>query len=99
MKGRQHVRREFFECPHCGADVPVGSKACRECGSDAATGWVDDEDVELHSVDLPQGYSRDDDHPAGGGTGGYLPEKRSPVLAIVAVVLVLLFVVLAVMAR
>jgi hypothetical protein len=30
---------ETFECPHCGADVRVGAAACRECGSDAETGW------------------------------------------------------------
>jgi len=30
-----------FECPHCGAMVPVRAKACRECGSDAGTGWQD----------------------------------------------------------
>jgi hypothetical protein len=26
-------------CPHCGAEVPSGTKACPECGSDEQTGW------------------------------------------------------------
>jgi ribosomal protein L40E len=26
-------------CPHCGAEVPSGAKACAECGSDELTGW------------------------------------------------------------
>src|SRR5687767_13412138 len=29
-------------CPHCGADVPPGARACRECGSDERTGWSRD---------------------------------------------------------
>ncbi len=38
-------------CPHCGADVPPGAKACPACGSDERTGWSD----EAHSsnLDLP----------------------------------------------
>lgn len=30
-----------FECPHCGADVPVGARSCPVCGSDEETGWSD----------------------------------------------------------
>ena len=26
-------------CPNCGAEVPLGAKACPECGSDEKTGW------------------------------------------------------------
>jgi len=33
---------EYFECPHCGALVPVDAPACRACGSDAETGWSED---------------------------------------------------------
>jgi hypothetical protein len=32
-------------CSHCGADVPRGSLACPECGSDAETGWADEADL------------------------------------------------------
>ena len=32
---------DFFECPHCGADVPQGALACPACGSDEETGWSD----------------------------------------------------------
>jgi hypothetical protein len=51
--------RRTFLCPHCGAQVAVGSTSCRECGSDASTGWQDEEEVDYQSIDLPEGY-RDD---------------------------------------
>jgi hypothetical protein len=50
------TRREIFECQNCGADVVVGAKACRECGSDASTGWLSSEQVDYAKVDLPDGY-------------------------------------------
>ncbi|HEX5052787.1 MAG TPA: zinc ribbon domain-containing protein [Planctomycetota bacterium] len=67
---RKKPRREIFECPQCGADVPVGAKVCRECGSDARTGWLDSTEIDYASVDLPQGYADDPDHP------GALPGPR-----------------------
>jgi hypothetical protein len=33
---------EYFSCPHCGGDVPVGALACPHCGSDESTGWSDE---------------------------------------------------------
>ena len=42
-----------FECPHCGTPVPRGRMACPECGSDAGTGWLDEEEVQVRSVDIP----------------------------------------------
>jgi hypothetical protein len=77
-------RREVFECPHCGADVAVGSAACRECGSDAGTGWQSDEDVDYAAVDLPTGYGHDEDHP-----GATLTDKRPRWVAVVALLLAL----------
>jgi hypothetical protein len=56
---RRRRSRDSFTCPHCGADVPVGSPACRECGSDAETGWS--EDAHVWSADIPTGYEEDDD--------------------------------------
>jgi hypothetical protein len=53
---RRRAAREQFECPNCGADVPLGAKACRECGSDATTGWQRSDDIDYASVDLPDGY-------------------------------------------
>ena len=35
-------KKEFFLCPNCGAEVPEGSAACPECGSDDETGWSED---------------------------------------------------------
>ena len=63
-------RRELFECPHCGADVAVGARVCRECGSDADTGWQSEEQIDYAQVDLPDGY-RDD------GLGDELPPVRT----------------------
>jgi hypothetical protein len=57
-------QKQGFPCPHCGALVPVGAVACRECGSDADTGWQSDEEVDYQSLDLPQGWSTDPDHPS-----------------------------------
>jgi len=31
----------YFDCPHCGAEVPQGALACPACGSDEETGWSD----------------------------------------------------------
>jgi uncharacterized membrane protein YvbJ len=53
--------RRTFLCPHCGAQVDIGSASCRECGSDAATGWQDSEEVDYQSLDLPEGYAADAD--------------------------------------
>lgn len=39
-------------CPHCGEPLPENATFCRYCGSDAETGW--DEDVDYHSVELPE---------------------------------------------
>lgn len=53
MRGNQQT----FPCPHCGAPVPVGAKACPECGSDERTGWS--EDTHADGLDLPEGYGGD----------------------------------------
>jgi len=91
MKGRPQTKREFFECQHCGADVPVGARSCKECGSDAATGWQDGEELDYQSLDLPQGYASDDEHP-----GVPLSTRRSPWFYVVVIVLALGLLVLAV---
>ena len=53
---RGKARRELFACPNCGADVAVGAKVCRECGSDASTGWKGQDEIDYAQVDLPDGY-------------------------------------------
>jgi hypothetical protein len=79
---KKAVRREIFECPHCGADVAVGSKVCRECGSDASTGWQDSEEVDYQSLDLPEGYADRDDHP-----GSAAPRRSRAWIVVTALVL------------
>ena len=44
------------ECPHCGATYRRGRLACPECGSDAETGWQDQEELDYQSVDLPEAW-------------------------------------------
>ncbi|MBZ0154410.1 MAG: zinc-ribbon domain-containing protein [Planctomycetes bacterium] len=56
MSAKKKPRREIFECPHCGADVSLGARSCRECGSDATTGWLDEQEIDYTGVDLPDGY-------------------------------------------
>lgn len=85
MSARRKPRREIFECPHCGADVPVGARACRECGSDASTGWLDEAEIEYQGVDLPDGYREPT-------TGDFVTAKRAQWIVVVAVLLVVLLV-------
>ncbi len=43
---------DYFVCPNCGAEVPVKSLSCPECGSDEKTGWS--EDTMYDDLDLPE---------------------------------------------
>ncbi|MBL8898901.1 MAG: hypothetical protein JNM84_14775 [Planctomycetes bacterium] len=51
---RPAARAASTECAHCGALVPPRARACRECGSDAETGWRDEEELFLESIELPE---------------------------------------------
>ncbi len=42
---------DYFICPNCGAEVPIKSLSCPECGSDEKTGWS--EDTMYDGLDLP----------------------------------------------
>ena len=90
MRRGQPRRRERFACPHCGADVSVGAKVCRECGSDAGTGWQDGEEIDYQSLDLPEGYATLPDHP-----GGPVPGTRRRWIALVALLLAALLLAMA----
>lgn len=43
---------DYFNCPNCGAEVPIKALACPECGSDEKTGWS--EDTMYDGLDLPE---------------------------------------------
>ena len=73
MTRQPKPRRATFSCPNCGADVRMGAKVCRECGSDSTTGWQGQDEIDYASVDLPDGY-RDVDDP----DGNELPASRTP---------------------
>ncbi|GEM_PF-351334 len=54
-------RREPFDCPNCGAEVPAGAAACPECGSDERTGWSEDETVyDGTGIEEPKEFSYDE---------------------------------------
>ena len=73
----------MFECPHCGADVVIGAKVCKMCGSDAETGWQSEAEIDYQSVDIPEGWGPGDERPAAG-------QKRWWVAAVAILVAVLL---------
>ena len=82
---RKKVRRSFV-CPNCGADVPVGAAACRECGSDDSTGWS--EDTLYDGLDLPDpGYGPEEPAPA----PSRFPWKAVAIGMVVLFVLLILF--------
>ncbi len=68
-------RRETFVCPHCGAEVPLGALSCKECGSDAETGWAQDADV--WEAGIPAGYGSDDDFDYDEFVARELPESAT----------------------
>lgn len=46
-------------CPNCGAEVPQGTQACPECGSDERTGWS--EQARSDNLNLPDEHFDYDD--------------------------------------
>ncbi len=56
---RRRKRRDYFVCPHCGAQVRAGARACPECGSDESTGWS--EDADKWAAGIPAGYAGEDE--------------------------------------
>ena len=47
------------ECPVCGASVPKGAKACRECGADERSGWNEEMTI-YDGIDIPDDEFLDD---------------------------------------
>ena len=47
------MQRGTKVCDHCGETLSATAIACPECGSDAQTGWADEEEIQYQSVDLP----------------------------------------------
>lgn len=79
--------RSFATCPNCGESFPAGRLACPECGSDAETGWKDQEEIDYESVELPE---PEGDHEARAeGTRLFSPRVVAVVAIVVLIVLVL----------
>jgi len=85
--------KDYFVCPHCGAQVRSGARACPECGSDEATGWA--EDADKWAADIPAGYGGEDDfdyedfvrREFGGGPGRFFGLPRWVLFPLIAAVL------------
>ncbi|MBK9384565.1 MAG: hypothetical protein IPN34_07070 [Planctomycetes bacterium] len=77
--------------------MPARARACRECGSDAETGWRDEEELFLQSIELPEFDEEDYRAAVGELRGRPGASTRKPrwviwVAWILLVALVLLFV-------
>ncbi len=87
---------DHFVCPHCGAEVSARARVCRECGSDAETGWS--EDADKWGADVPTGYAEDDefdyDEFVRREFGGGARNRRAMVVCGVAAALLVLWLVL-----
>jgi hypothetical protein len=68
---------DYFECPHCGADVPRGATACPVCGSDEETGWS--EYAEVQDLLL---YTPDDERDRYPYGGYHEPSLRTRLAAV-----------------
>ncbi|MBN8249115.1 MAG: zinc ribbon domain-containing protein [Verrucomicrobia bacterium] len=73
-------------CPHCGAEVPEGSRVCPECGADESTGW--NEHATAQRLDLPDAEDFDAEAFAREEFGP--PARRGPAWGWVAVAILLL---------
>jgi hypothetical protein len=84
------VTRE--NCPHCGADLPRGAKACPECGSCEKTGWS--EDAAASSLGIPdQDFDYEEfTEREFGKPEKVVPRGVKPIWWIVAVVILILVV-------
>ena len=56
---RARRKDDYFVCPHCGAQVRAGARACPECGSDEQTGWA--EGADKWAAGIPTGYAGEDE--------------------------------------
>jgi uncharacterized membrane protein YvbJ len=70
-------KRDYFICPHCGAEVPEDAVVCRECGSDVETGWA--KDADKWEVNIPAGYGEEEDFNYGEFLSRDFPEHASPI--------------------
>jgi uncharacterized membrane protein YvbJ len=84
------VTRE--NCPHCGADLPRGVKACPECGSCEKTGWSDE--TAASGLDIPdQDFDYEEfTQREFGKAEKVVPRGVSPIWWVVAVVILILVV-------
>tara|TARA_Y100000588_G_scaffold114156_1_gene125294 strand:+ start:2631 stop:2915 length:285 start_codon:yes stop_codon:yes gene_type:complete len=74
-----------FPCPNCGAEVENNALSCSECGSDERTGWSDD--TIYDGLDLP-----DDAFDENSSSEGFKPRRNDLLLAGVALIVLVLFV-------
>ncbi|MBI5853292.1 MAG: hypothetical protein HZB39_19970 [Planctomycetes bacterium] len=85
-------RKRDVECPHCGAIFRAGRLACPDCGSDAQTGWQEQEEIDYQALDLDvPGYGEEAAAPR--------RSRRNRLVALVIVLAMVLALLLAVALR
>jgi hypothetical protein len=95
MAQKHQKKRDYFICPCCGAEVAVGSPACRECGASDEFGW---DEGHWWDDELPTGYSSDETFDCVEFVGEEFPEHATPkyrvkrrIMAVVALITCLAF--------
>ena len=75
----RRARIRLFTCTHCGADVAPKATFCRECGSDASTGWSDDAEASGQALPGEEEFDYDEflDREFGGGSVKTSARRRS----------------------
>ena len=52
-----HSHSHTFNCPHCGEELPLGTKRCRSCGASDDCGW---EEATDGRYDIDDDFDYDD---------------------------------------
>jgi hypothetical protein len=86
----------FFNCPHCGNQVPAAAKVCRSCGASDDCGWNEDEsydgDYDSHADEDDFDYDRFVAREFPDQAEGHLHSDHKPWVKAVILVIILSFV-------
>jgi hypothetical protein len=81
-------KREPFDCPVCGEEVPAGASACPQCGACENTGWNDD--TRYDGLDLPEEAFDEDDPPTQAPRQPPFPLGKWLIAAVAALLIIVL---------
>jgi hypothetical protein len=86
------VRRQPFDCPACGEEVPAGAKSCPDCGACERSGWS--EAAREHGLGLSDDEFDYEKFVAAEFGGGQKRSGMARIWWITAIVVLLAFVIL-----